>query len=138
MSVFDVRKHDFLARIGNLHIKDELTLSTPAVCSMTDLFPSLLNRKFTNLPQSEQPLHDITASVPVQPAINHEQRIPEIEEIQTVEVLEENTLNLEITEKRLIQEALKRCNYNRKKAAQELGISDRTLYRKIKDYGIEI
>lgn len=119
---------------------DELkSIVQPNAPANTALAPATtIPTGITNLPQSEQPLHDITASVPVQPAINHEQRIPEIEEIQTVEVLEENTLNLEITEKRLIQEALKRCNYNRKKAAQELGISDRTLYRKIKDYGIEI
>ena len=119
---------------------DELkSIVQPNAPASTALAPATtIPTSITNLPQSEQPLHDITTSVPVQPAINHEQRIPEIEEIQTVEVLEENTLNLEITEKRLIQEALKRCNYNRKKAAQELGISDRTLYRKIKDYGIEI
>jgi len=37
-------------------------------------------------------------------------------------------------ELRLIQKALERNNGNRKKAAEELGISDRTLYRKINKY----
>ena len=52
MSVFDVRKHDFLARIGNLRVTTELIISTPAVCDMQTLFPTLSERDFTNLPQS--------------------------------------------------------------------------------------
>ena len=51
MSVFDVRKRDGLARIGLL--KDgETVVSTPAVCDMQALFPSLGERGFTNLPLS--------------------------------------------------------------------------------------
>ena len=40
-------------------------------------------------------------------------------------------------EKRNILKALQRNHYRRKAAADELGISERTLYRKIKAYGIE-
>lgn len=36
-----------------------------------------------------------------------------------------------------IAEALRRNHFNRKKAAQELGISERTIYRKIKELGID-
>lgn len=36
-----------------------------------------------------------------------------------------------------IMDALKRNNFNRKKAAQELGISERTIYRKIKEIGLD-
>jgi len=36
-----------------------------------------------------------------------------------------------------IVDALKRNNYNRKKAAKELGISERTIYRKIKELGLK-
>ena len=52
-------------------------------------------------------------------------------------VLEES-LSLEKKEKEMIIRALQKHHDNRKKAAQELGISERTLYRKIKNYGIEI
>lgn len=51
MSVFDVRKRDGLARIGVLK-NGETILSTPAVCDMQELFPSLTERGFTNLPLS--------------------------------------------------------------------------------------
>jgi transcriptional regulator with PAS, ATPase and Fis domain len=44
---------------------------------------------------------------------------------------------LEAKEEELIRKALLKNNNRRKKAAQELGISERTLYRKIKQYEIE-
>lgn len=48
----------------------------------------------------------------------------------------EQPLNLEHNEKDLIARSLNKHSDNRKKAAQELGISERTLYRKIKQYGL--
>jgi DNA-binding NtrC family response regulator len=50
-----------------------------------------------------------------------------------VEILVDN-LRLEDQEKTLIQRALRKFKGRRKEAAQELGISERTLYRKIKQY----
>ena len=44
---------------------------------------------------------------------------------------------LEEVEKRAILNAINFTKYNRRRAAQMLGISERTLYRKLKDYGIE-
>ncbi len=49
---------------------------------------------------------------------------------------EPEDLSLDANERRLIEAALKRYNGNRKRAAQALGISERTLYRKIEDYGL--
>ena len=49
---------------------------------------------------------------------------------------EPESLNLNELGKQMLQKALDRNNGNRKKAAQELGISDRTLYRRLKQYGL--
>ena len=50
--------------------------------------------------------------------------------------MEEN-LSLQDNEKDLIQKALKKHSGRRKEAALELGISERTLYRKIKEYDLQ-
>ena len=47
------------------------------------------------------------------------------------------SLNLETIEKQMLIKALERNNGNRKKAAEELGYSDRTLYRRLKQYGLD-
>ncbi|HBG69716.1 MAG: sigma-54-dependent Fis family transcriptional regulator [Bacteroidetes bacterium GWF2_43_63] len=49
----------------------------------------------------------------------------------------EESLSLEKKEKEIITKALEKHHSRRKNAAAELGISERTLYRKIKEYGIE-
>ena len=58
-----------------------------------------------------------------------------IEDIQHEE--DDNSLSLEKKEKEMILKALRKHNNKRKYAAQDLGISERTLYRKIKQYEIE-
>lgn len=55
------------------------------------------------------------------------------QEYQNMEVVEES-LSLEENEKELIRKALRKHNNRRKEAANDLGISERTLYRKIKQY----
>ena len=54
------------------------------------------------------------------------------------EINEEETLSLQDKELELIIKALERNNGRRKAAAKELGISERTLYRKIKQYDLEL
>ena len=51
------------------------------------------------------------------------------------EVVEEN-LSLEDNERELITKALQKHQGHRREAAQDLGISERTLYRKIEKYGL--
>ena len=54
------------------------------------------------------------------------------------EISEEETLSIHEKELELIIKALEKNNGKRKAAASELGISERTLYRKIKQYDIEL
>lgn len=62
---------------------------------------------------------------------------PKVEDAEAEEINEPETLNLNSIERQMLQKALDRNGGNRKKAARELGISDRTLYRRIKEYGLE-
>jgi len=57
-------------------------------------------------------------------------------ELNNIEPVPES-LSIEDKEIELIKKALNKYNGRRKKAAQELGISERTLYRKIKQYDLE-
>ena len=59
------------------------------------------------------------------PATYHQQR-------------EQESLNLDKMEKQMLEKALERNDGNRKRAALELGISDRTLYRRLKQYGLTL
>ena len=58
------------------------------------------------------------------------------ETIQDTEEIIEESLSLEEKEKELITKALNKHHGKRKYAAEELGISERTLYRKIKEYDL--
>ena len=60
------------------------------------------------------------------------------EEFQETEMVEDEPLALEEREKKAIRMALERHGGKRTLAAKELHISERTLYRKIKEYGIKI
>ncbi|GAB4091751.1 sigma-54 interaction domain-containing protein [Flaviaesturariibacter terrae] len=70
-----------------------------------------------------------TGGIPVQPVILHDD-IHQHEEV-------EESLNIMDKEKELIIKALKKHKNKRKDAASDLGISERTLYRKLKEYNID-
>ncbi len=57
--------------------------------------------------------------------------------VQEAETVEEESMSLEDVEKDMIRRALERHNGKRKNAAADLKISERTLYRKIKEYNLE-
>ena len=67
---------------------------------------------------------------PSQPMLYTEQKIDD-------HVLVDESLNIMDKEKELIEKALKKHKGKRKDAASDLGISERTLYRKLKEYNIE-
>ncbi|MBV3430280.1 sigma-54 dependent transcriptional regulator [Prevotella copri] len=60
----------------------------------------------------------------------------EIKDMENESESENESLNLNELSRQMIERALERNNGNRKKAAEELGISDRTLYRRIKKYNL--
>lgn len=59
------------------------------------------------------------------------------DDIQDTEEYVEESLSLDEVEKEMIRKALERHRGKRKSAAQDLNISERTLYRKIKEYGLD-
>ena len=71
---------------------------------------------------------------PVQPTIH---LAPSAPVHQVVEEYVDEALSLDDVEKKTIKQALERHRGRRRDAAKELNISERTLYRKIKEYGIE-
>jgi len=85
-----------------------------------------------------QPVNQVTTIQPVQP-INS---VPTMEDAIAEEYVEPTpdaeNLNLSDLSRQTLIKALDRNGGNRKKAAQELGISDRTLYRRLRQYGLTI
>lgn len=61
----------------------------------------------------------------------------EAQEVQDTEEYMEENLSLDDVEKEMIRKALERHHGKRKNAANDLKISERTLYRKIKEYGLD-
>lgn len=61
----------------------------------------------------------------------------EAQEVQDTEEYVEENLSLDDVEKKMIRKALERHHGKRKNAANDLKISERTLYRKIKEYGLD-
>ena len=78
-----------------------------------------------------------TQLAPIQPI--HPISAPSLEDAVAEEYVEPETesLNLSDLSRQMLEKALERNGGNRKKAALELGISDRTLYRRLKQYGLD-
>lgn len=91
----------------------------------------------------DAPIITEPAAQVVTPAINIPPQAPVSakrakDEIQdTEEYVEEQPLSLDEVEKEMIRKALERHKGRRKVAARDLNISERTLYRKIKEYGLD-
>lgn len=68
---------------------------------------------------------------------SQEMRHATIQDAVAEEINEPESLNLSDLGRQMVEKALERNGGNRKKAAQELGISDRTLYRRIKQFGLD-
>lgn len=80
------------------------------------------------------------AYIPDQPLVNKvtiDHPVEKEPHIEDTEEYVEESLSLEAKEIELIKKALEKHRGKRKYAAQELGISERTLYRKIKEHNID-
>lgn len=104
----------------------------------------LINRIYAtenqvNNPNSLLYFENPTAGNVVNPTIISQPNEEDFEDIEEIEVEEAKpeTLSLQNNEKELIIKALEKHKGRRNKAADELGISQRTLYRKIKQYNLE-
>ncbi|WP_026954612.1 sigma-54 interaction domain-containing protein [Algoriphagus vanfongensis] len=95
-----------------------------------------------NFAPSESPESSSNYSMPLvlesQKSSNIDERDYEDEAIEDIiHEEDDNSLSLEKKEKEMILRALRKHNNKRKYAASDLGISERTLYRKIKQYEID-
>ncbi|MBD9093274.1 MAG: sigma-54-dependent Fis family transcriptional regulator [Bacteroides oleiciplenus] len=79
----------------------------------------------------------VSPSVPtiIHPSIKPSHEMDE--DIQDTEEYVEESLSLDEVEKEMIRKALEKHHGKRKSAAKDLNISERTLYRKIKEYGLD-
>ena len=87
--------------------------------TVNSILPAVINNGISN----SQPIN-------AQPVVLNKDEIHHHEEV-------EETLNIMDKEKELIIKALKKHKSKRKDAAIDLGISERTLYRKLKEYDID-
>ena len=113
-------------------------LSVPDVNTMRQLSSATdkLDRMYDNMdtrPAPAEPRPYFSDDDDTRPIILDKHAASQYDESEVVEEL----LSLEAMEKDMITKALKKYKGRRKDAAKELGISERTLYRKIKQYEIE-
>lgn len=87
----------------------------------------ILNRNYNELNEGHAGNNALTIHTPMVHATNQTPQVIEVEE----------TLSLQDKEIDMIKKALRKHKGKRKNAAKELGISERTLYRKINEYAIE-
>ena len=102
---------------------------------MQERISELTSERMRELAHTEKPGYRDSKEVPATPTITISR--PEEPTRKPIEAEEiEASLRVEDGEKELIRRALEVTDGNRKEAAARLGFSERTLYRKIKEYGL--
>ncbi|MCF0199969.1 MAG: sigma-54-dependent Fis family transcriptional regulator [Bacteroidales bacterium] len=130
--LFDMKKDiaELRAIVNNLSSGHPVEASYKAeepVTQIGDAFVTRINKEAPQRSNKEVPQEE-------------EIVVPDFMEIVTSDEPEQDkneTLSLEHHEKEMIRRSLEKHNGKRKEAAMELGISERTLYRKIKTFGLE-
>ena len=95
---------------------------------------AMINRMYNDMAPSKAETHIYQPSIEGTKFVSSEEVFQQ-DFHEHIEV--EESLSLEDREKELIKKALEKHRGKRKYAAEELGISERTLYRKIKEYNIQ-
>lgn len=90
-------------------------------------YASLYNKPYSKMDVLAPPPHKTYESVPAKDHV----------EIEDTEEIQDESLSISEKEAELIRKALEKHDGRRRNAAHELGISERTLYRKIKEYNLE-
>ena len=85
----------------------------------------------------QNPTQSYTAGIPNQKKFSHVDDVETFQDVEDYQDENEVKYSLADMECELIKKSLEKNNGKRKLVAKELEISERTLYRKIKDYGID-
>jgi transcriptional regulator with PAS, ATPase and Fis domain len=110
----------------------KIVLENPANAEKFSTISNDHSNLFEGLQSEHRPEAPVVLIKPVAPADESEEEVEDI-----THVTEDDSLSIEKKEKELIIRALQKNRNKRKYAARDLGISERTLYRKIKEYGLE-
>ena len=102
---------------------------------MSTLKKQIQDVQGASMPSANSPL-PTTQLAPLQPIQPISSTLEDAEAEEYLDPEPEN-LNVNDWSRQALEKALDRNGGNRKKAAQELGISDRTLYRRLKQYGMD-
>ena len=131
--LFDMKKDMNELKKFVLEVMKDESAKKDIMADHSSLFENIDQATHDMASPEEPVLLDITS--PARPS----DYIDEEEDVQDIahEMEEEESLSLEKKEKELIIKALSKINNKRKYAANDLGISERTLYRKIKQYESE-
>ena len=126
--LFDMKKD--LGELKKLVIEligqnGEISLNTDQSAMVNRLYQELNTPNNTRLLTNSDKVQESTSEF----SVNNTEDVELQEEVQ-------ESLSLEDREKELIQKALEKHRGKRKYASEELGISERTLYRKIKEYNL--
>lgn len=135
---------DMRSDINDLKTLTSELIKNRGASDLSNQEKTLINRIYTPEPQQAVVPNSLlyfennnnTAQTPTIISNNAEDDYEDIEDIELEEAKPES-LSLQNNEKDLIIKALEKHKGRRNKAADELGISQRTLYRKIKQYNLE-
>ncbi|MFY0594392.1 sigma-54 interaction domain-containing protein [Roseivirga sp.] len=109
------------------------SIDKSAISDNPNLFRNLDDEQLLS---KETPAGDFSEPIYIQPAATEADDY-NYDNVHDIVHEEDESLSIEEKEKELIIKALRKNNNKRKYAAQDLGISERTLYRKIKQYEID-